>query len=397
MQDSLPLLTRGTETAGITPVKTSYLSRFRSIRPKYLLSQTNALQGLVKLRLRMDPRPESWDPQIIENRIRRFGLANAQIESRGSEISDYQDSKLQPYAFFKDGKVPLLETRMEFFRTRTREVMNEFYESETRLPSDLVHVTCTGYTSPNAAQEISAKWAKDAKHLSTVTHAYHMGCYASLPAIRIARGLCFAKQTRTDGPIDIIHQEICSLHFDPLTLEPEQIVVQSLFADGHIRYSLTEALTEDGFEIKALREEIIPETETLMSWTPSSTHFSMRLSREVPVKLKHALRSFLDEILKDAALTGVAATQMSELIFAIHPGGPKIIEAVEVELGLTPNQTLESHEVLKHYGNMSSATLPHIWQKILQNPERTHGTYLVSLAFGPGLTLSGGVFQLCRQ
>ena len=363
-----------------------YLTAFRSIRPAHILNQEDALQSLVYLRMNLKAKPAEWTREYVEARIKRFGLANSQIDTRGSEVSDYSTHE---ESFFRNGEIPKLDERMAFFKSRTIDVMNEFYLNEKELPAHLVHVSCTGYIAPNAAQDIAAEWKKNRGHHTTITNAYHMGCYASLPAIRMARGLMLAEKKEVRA--DIVHQELCSVHFDPSTLDPEQIVVQSLFADGHIRYSLTQELHGSGLKVRALREEILPESSESMSWVPSSTHFAMKLGREVPVKIKHALKPFLKELLAEAEVPAGAA-----IIFAVHPGGPKIIEAVEKELELTEAQTKESHEVLREFGNMSSATLPHIWQKILANPERSNGTFVVSMAFGPGLTLSGGVFEICR-
>jgi predicted naringenin-chalcone synthase len=81
------------------------------------------------------------------------------------------------------------------------------------------------------------------------------------------------------------------------------------------------------------------------------------------------------------------------MMFAIHPGGPKIIETVKEALELAENQITESQKILFERGNMSSATLPHIWQLILEK-EYPPGTKVVSFAFGPGLTVFGAVFEV---
>ena len=81
-------------------------------------------------------------------------------------------------------------------------------------------------------------------------------------------------------------------------------------------------------------------------------------------------------------------------IFAIHPGGPKIIDAVQSVLELSEEQISESKKVLFNHGNMSSATLPHVWDEIL-NKNYAVGTKVISYAFGPGLTLFGSVFEVC--
>jgi predicted naringenin-chalcone synthase len=248
-------------------------------------------------------------------------------------------------------------------------------------------VTCTGYIAPNAAHTVSSKWAEK-NHYTQVTNAYHMGCYASLPAIRIARGICLSKESSN---VDIAHTEICSLHFDPTTLETMQIIVQSLFADGHIKYRLSDFQPKLGFQILALNEQTIPESLNMMTWVPNTQAFGMTLSKDIPLTIAPHLQKFVDELLSQAQIDN-----LSPIYFAIHPGGPKIIEGVEMMLDLSQEMTSESHEILAEYGNMSSSTLPHIWDRILKNEKRVDGAYVVSLGFGPGLTMSGAVFKICR-
>jgi alkylresorcinol/alkylpyrone synthase len=87
-------------------------------------------------------------------------------------------------------------------------------------------------------------------------------------------------------------------------------------------------------------------------------------------------------------------TEKENAIFTIHLGGPKIIEQVSDALGLHPEQSAASHTVLRNYGNMSSATLPHVWSEILESGAVLPGQLVASLAFGPGLTICGGLFQV---
>jgi predicted naringenin-chalcone synthase len=85
-------------------------------------------------------------------------------------------------------------------------------------------------------------------------------------------------------------------------------------------------------------------------------------------------------------------TRPEAAIFAVHPGGPRIVDEVQRLLGLGDAQVAESRAVLRDYGNLSSATLPHIWMRLLADPAIRPGTPVASLAFGPGLTLAGGLF-----
>ena len=92
--------------------------------------------------------------------------------------------------------------------------------------------------------------------------------------------------------------------------------------------------------------------------------------------------------------TDLQLPEVMNSIFAIHPGGPKIIDAVQEVLELSDQQTAQSKKVLFERGNMSSATLPHVWVEILKDPVAA-GTKVISFAFGPGLTLFGSVFEVC--
>jgi predicted naringenin-chalcone synthase len=92
-----------------------------------------------------------------------------------------------------------------------------------------------------------------------------MGCYASMPAIRMAAGFVERGKSR----VDIVHTELCTLHMDPSQHLPEQLVVQTLFADGLIRYSISRAddggVVGSGLELITTREEIVPGTEDAMT------------------------------------------------------------------------------------------------------------------------------------
>jgi predicted naringenin-chalcone synthase len=128
-----------------------------------------------------------------------------------------------------------------------------------------------------------------------------------------------------------------------------------------------------------------------MSWIPAPWGMQMNLSREVPEKIKTVLKEFSEELFSKSGLT---TTEALKSIFAIHPGGPKIIDAVQQTLELSDNQVSESKKILFTRGNMSSATLPHVWNEILENNYPV-GTNIVSYAFGPGLTMFGSVFEVC--
>src|SRR5690606_5569834 len=121
-----------------------------------------------------------------------------------------------------------ITNRNQFFKKTVENVFEEIYADKTCAPENIIHVTCTGYTSPSAAQWICSQNQWNAE----VFHAYHMGCYASIPALKVAKGCLQSSKSA-----DIVHTELCTIHFDPSNHSPEQLVVQSLFADGVIKYT----------------------------------------------------------------------------------------------------------------------------------------------------------------
>jgi predicted naringenin-chalcone synthase len=189
--------------------------------------------------------------------------------------------------------------------------------------------------------------------------------------------------------VDLVHTELCTLHLNPTQHLPEQLVVQTLFADGLVRYSVSQAPAGPGLELVAGREEVVPDTGEAMGWRVSDFGMEMTLSRRIPEYLGGALEPFLERLAADA---GVAAGVLRDRAwFAIHPGGPRIVDELAELLGLEPEQVAASNGVLRAHGNMSSATLPHVWKALLEDPAVPAGAWIVSLAFGPGLTIAGAL------
>ena len=283
-----------------------------------------------------------------------------------------------------------LEIRSRFYAETVNRAVEALFAGDGEPPSELIHVSCTGYVSPSPIQRLIER-----KHWNGRTHAtqvYHMGCYAALPALRIAAGLLRNNDSNLRPRADIVHTELCTLHFNPGDHSPSQLIVQSLFADGHIRYSLVPG-GEGVFEVLAVREEIVPDSLDDMTWVLSGWGFQMTLSRDVPGKIASCLPRFLTALYKSAGMN--YSNEAGASIFAVHPGGPRILDSVEELLGLSRRQLQLSRKILFERGNMSSATLPHIWMEASSDPGVKPGDLLVSLAFGPGLTVAGALFRKC--
>lgn len=364
--------------------KEIFIHSFQTILPEHHLRQSEIVDWILKSHLIVDALNGDDQGEKIEHDLKRFALSEKYISERYFDCNEVDENweKHRIYKFSGDSPVgATIQERNQYFGEKTKRVFEELYHE--RHPDHVIHVTCTGYLSPSPVQEF---FGHD-PHSPEVTHAYHMGCYAALPAVRIGVGLALAEEKE----IDIVHTEMCSLHLRPDIHTPEQMVVQTLFADGHIKYVVSDE--KKGMKILCVHEKIVPDTKDDMTWVPSDHGMAMTLSREVPIKIRDSIPVFIHEMCMKA---GVNEKELYEHgTFAIHPGGPKIIEGVQKKLNLRDEQVEASKKVLFERGNMSSATLPHVWNEILnRNPE--NGMRILSLAFGPGLTIFGSLFEVTK-
>lgn len=289
-----------------------------------------------------------------------------------------------------------LKARHESYGKVVETSLNDMYELKAKAPDDLIHVTCSGYLAPSPIERMVARkeWFS-----TTVTHSYHMGCYGAFPAIKMAHGFLSSSQFTVTPPkerVDIIHTELLSAHSNIENLAAGNIITITLFADGFIRYSLySEATIREkgipGLKVLAFDEHILPDSADDMTWVPGPRHFDMTLTAMVPVIIKKHVQPFVIALLGRVGIDFGA--EKDRLAFAIHPGGPKIVEHLQDELGLRDEQVETSKAVFRENGNMSSATVPYILKAILDEKAIRPRTTVVCLAFGPGLTITGLVLE----
>jgi predicted naringenin-chalcone synthase len=357
------------------------LTDFQIVRPAFQTSQEETLDWLVEAHVKAE-----GDEQFrasLKEKLWHVGCKPDRIKSRGHVLKDYLHRDWDQMEVYRLNEIVTgkdLTTRAKIYEKEVEQVFEKYYPEGALQPDDLIHVSCTGYVSPSGAQKIVSKrgWGER----TTVTHAYHMGCYGSIPATRMGRG--FLASDGAKKQIDIVHTELCSLHINPALHQLDQLVSQSLFADGFMKYSIVKSSRNPHLKVKMIREEIIPNSSKAMTWNVVSWGFQMFLAKEVPVLITRHLKEYLKRL---------CDPEQREPLFAVHPGGPKILLHVQELLGLSDEQMKYSFQVLKEYGNMSSATLPHIWDQILKDPDVPNGAPIVSLAFGPGLTIAGSLME----
>ncbi len=370
------------------------LTRFVATRPRHEIAQARSLDWLAHVHVEAEATRHDLSPgdklrfrERIDRVLAHCACGPDKITKRGMSVADLDEDSPADEAFYDVRRDPHgrgSEARTHLFTQIVDDYFVRHYADEQTPPDDLIHVTCTGYASPNAAQKLVA--ARGWGGWTRVTTAYHMGCYAALPALRIASGFIATGARR----IDVVHTELCSLHLDPSDHRVDQLVVQSLFGDGLIAYAMVRDRQARGWRVLALHERVLPESADAMTWIVGDHGMRMTLARDVPERIASVLRSFILELLAKA---GRDIRDLPSSVFAVHPGGPKIIDRVRDVLELREAQVAASRAVLRDHGNMSSATLPHIWMRLLDDPGVPPGTLVPSLAFGPGLTVAGGLLE----
>lgn len=238
----------------------------------------------------------------------------------------------------------------------------------------LVVVSCTGYATPGLdhllARDLGMR--PDTQRL----HIGHMGCYAALPALATATDAVRARGQR----VAVLSAELTTLHIQPPTDDVEQMVAHALFADAAAAITLEPG--GRGLDFVDLRARTDSGHADLMSWDVTDLGFRMRLSPRVPLVLREHVAGCVDELL---AANGLGRDDVAA--WAIHPGGPRIVDVVADRLGLPDDAVADSRAVLAEHGNCSSATVLLILDRILGRDDLNPGDPVVAMAFGPGLTL----------
>ncbi|GAA4774946.1 type III polyketide synthase [Microbacterium gilvum] len=259
----------------------------------------------------------------------------------------------------------------------------------------VITVSCTGFYAPGPDFVV----ARDLGLPADVQrfHLGFMGCYASLPALRLASQLCLADP---DAVVLVISVELCTLHLRPSD-DPDTIVATSLFSDGAGAALVTArpiGSDEPGFDLDRFASRVAPEGEGDMAWRIGDHGFEMVLSNAVPAILgRHVVDAVRPLLAPEPALAralddGAAGAAIPH--WAVHPGGRSILDRVEASLHLDEAQLVPARATLRDFGNMSSATVLFVLRHILDSPAAAAGERVAAMAFGPGLTVESALLTI---
>jgi alpha-pyrone synthase len=273
--------------------------------------------------------------------------------------------------FYRLGNFPNTARRMELFEQSAPVLMKkavdrlELGEEERAGITHVLVTCCTGPYAPGLDFEIVDYLGLSASVERTMIG--FMGCYAAINALKLARHI-----VRSDPKAGVlmVNLELCTLHLQE-TQELEQVLSFLIFADGAAASLIT--AREQGFALDSFKAVTVPETKGLITWKIRGQGFDMFLSGQVPAEVGRALHE--SELM--AERDGID-------LWAVHPGGRTILDAVQQGLELPAGALAASREVLSCFGNMSSATVMFVLQQMMQ--QARPGQRGCAMSFGPGLT-----------
>lgn len=316
-----------------------------------------------------------------ERRKLDFLYRKSGIDFRHSVLEDFQKVEVNDFTFFPKNKelnpFPGTAARMRIFEEKGPElaeqaVRNALQQADIE-PSSLSHlvlVSCTGMVAPGVELELMRRLGISS---SAERYCIHfMGCYAAFTGLRLADQLVKANPK---ARVLVVSIELCTLHFQKEYTE-DNLLANSLFGDGAAAALVMQS--EKGLQIKNYLSEVLWEGEKDMSWKIGDVGFEMRLSQYIPSLLNQGIRN-----LRDLFETKFNFSQIQHV--AIHPGGKQILIQVQEAFGLSTEVNKHALEVLRTCGNMSSASILFVLERMLRDSS-IQGEIL-ALGFGPGLTL----------
>jgi alpha-pyrone synthase len=287
------------------------------------------------------------------------------------------------HEFYTRGSFPDTAKRMQIFERfaprLAQKTLDKLHLTDAER-NGITHVlvtSCTGLYAPGLDFDILDHLGLDTSVERTMIG--FMGCYAAINGLKQARHIV---RSEPEAKVLLVNVELCTLHLQE-TQELEQVLSFLVFGDG-CAASLISAEPE-GFAMDSFRSVLIPETRELITWRIRGVGFDMLLSGRVPGEIGKALATSGGEVLGKFRPEEIA-------LWGVHPGGKSVLDAVERGLGLSGHALAASREVLHCFGNMSSATVMFVLERLMQ--QARPGDKGCAMSFGPGLTAETMLFHV---
>ncbi len=323
---------------------------------------------------------QSYNLNDVEARKLAFLYRHSAIEKRYSVLPDFSLPQNE-WNFIRD-KNRSLNCRMELFEKyatslSVKSILDciEGYV-EPREITHLITVSCTGMSAPGLDLQI-------AERLNLSPHVFRtsvnfMGCYAAIHGLKIAKMICDGDAA---AKVIVVCTELCTIHFQQ-NYTQDNAASSLLFGDGSAAILVSNNIAQqNNLRLTGFYSEIATKGKEDMSWQLSNDGFLMRLSSYIPQLIEEDIEGFVERALQKNNLTTNQVTHWS-----VHPGGKKILDVIQQQLSLSPEDLCASRRVLSDYGNMSSATILFVLKEIIDSLNG-NAAKVFGVAFGPGLTM----------
>lgn len=238
----------------------------------------------------------------------------------------------------------------------------------------IVTVSSTGIATPSLDAQLASEigFRTDVERLPV----FGLGCAAGVSGFAIAARLAKARPSAT---VLFVSIELCTLAFRLDELTRANIIATALFGDGAAACILR-AGPEGLAAVESTGEHLFPDTLGIMGWKIDDTGFGIVLAQSLPPFAEKELGPAIDGIL---GRNGLSRADIDR--FICHPGGARVLAALETALSIPSSALDHERAVLEEYGNMSSPTVLFVLERVLHEglPERA-----AMIAMGPGFSAS---------
>ena len=252
--------------------------------------------------------------------------------------------------------------------------------------SSLTSTTVTGVSVPSLEARLMnlLDFPRHAKR----TPLFGLGCLAGVAGIN--RVGDYLKGHPTEAAV-FVSVELCSLTLQTKDFSIQNIIAAGLFGDGCAAVLMVgdehPLAGQSAFEWVTPRSAFFPETERIMGWDVVDTGFQIVLSAGVPGLVEKEMPAIVEQLFEDVNCPG----QKPDFVVA-HPGGPKVMQAMEKALDLTDHELEKSWESLSRFGNMSSTSVLFILDDHINDPPPP-GSIGMMAAMGPAFCAEVNVLR----
>ena len=307
-------------------------------------------------------------------------FATAEIDERHSVVPI--DWFSESHGWKDRNAVFMVEAKKLFIKAAKTALANAGWDGSD--VDTVVTVSSTGIATPT----LEAQAFDDMGFRADIMRVplFGLGCAGGVSGLSIAQALAAAKP---NSKVLLVVVETCSLSFRADRLQKADIIASVLFGDGAAAACIsTQTPTSRAITVAAGHQKMWPDTLGIMGWDVDETGFSVVFDRSIPSFVTEHFAPAVDDALQAANLTH---NQIDR--YVCHPGGAKVVEAIEGALHLNQGSLNAERDVLRKAGNMSAPTVLFVLETVLK--QGTTGQ-MMACALGPGFTASFLPFHVAQ-